>query len=232
MTDAGRAERRNRLLWLTLYGIAMACLEAAVVVYLRRIYYSDNLLSLFPLRIWEPADLLLELAREGATLVMILAVAALTAGGMGRRAAAFFFIFGVWDLFYYFWLKVMIGWPSEWLEWDILFLIPWAWLAPWLTPAVVAILFILWGGWAFLTGREWSFSARSLATGMSGAVIILFTFLAPALPLLAGGPEALPSFEPRGFLWGPYGAGIFLLALGMYMTAAGSVPRERGYDEN
>lgn len=228
MIEDRRAGRRTTLLWLTLYGIAMAYLEAAVVVYLRRIYYSDNLLSLFPLKIWESADLLLELAREGATLVMIAAVAALAAGDMRRRIAAFFFVFGVWDLFYYFWLKVTIGWPSEWLEWDILFLIPWAWLAPWVTPAAVAILYTLWGGWAFLTHRSWRFAPASLAALVTGAAVVLYTFLAPAIPLLGAGPEALRSFEPGGFMWAPCTAGLLLLSLGMYLTAAASRPRGGG----
>ena len=168
MSHSRRPGRRGALMWMALFGIAMGLLEAAVVVYLRRIYYSDNLLSLFPLKIWERADLLLELAREGATLAMILAVALLAEADRGRRIAAFLFIFGVWDLFYYFWLKVTIRWPTHWLEWDILFLIPWAWLAPWLTPALVAVLFTIWGGWAFVTERSWTFTPPSLGTAVAG----------------------------------------------------------------
>ena len=226
MKGAVRRAKGGVLFWLGLYGVSMAYLEAAVVVYLRRIYYGDNMLELFPLRVWEAADLLTELGREAATLVMILAVAALASRGFGRRLAAFFFIFGVWDIFYYVWLKVLIGWPTSWLEWDILFLIPWAWLAPWTTPAAVAFLFTLWGGWALTTTGDWTFDRRSAGSMTAGALIVLGAFLAPAFPLLGKGPEALKSFEPGTFLWGPWSAGFLLMAAGAYLTTR-SGGRER-----
>ena len=83
----------------------MAYLEAAVVVYLRRLYYPENPLALFPLRVWSPADLFVELGREVSTVAMILAAAALAERGGMRVFAAFAFVFGVWDVFYYLWLK-------------------------------------------------------------------------------------------------------------------------------
>ena len=55
----------------------MALLEAAVVVYMRRLYYPANPLELFPLQFLNEYDPLLELSREVATIVMILAVASL-----------------------------------------------------------------------------------------------------------------------------------------------------------
>jgi hypothetical protein len=44
------------------------------------------------------------------------------------------FVFGIWDLFYYVWLKVCLGWPSSLLTWDVLFLIPVPWVGPVLAP--------------------------------------------------------------------------------------------------
>ena len=32
--------------------------------------------------------------------------------------------FGVWDIFYYVFLKMMCGWPHSLFDWDILFLLP------------------------------------------------------------------------------------------------------------
>ncbi len=41
---------------LTLYAVAMALLESAVVVYMRRLYYPDNPLDLFPLQFLSSYD--------------------------------------------------------------------------------------------------------------------------------------------------------------------------------
>jgi hypothetical protein len=77
----------------------MALVETAIVVHLRNIYYAADPLALFPLRLLSAPDLRLELAREAATLVMILAVAIAAERGAVRVAAAFAYMFGVWDIF-------------------------------------------------------------------------------------------------------------------------------------
>ena len=46
-------------LWLAAYAIAMALVEAAVVVHLHHIYYPENPLALFPLRLLSADDLAL-----------------------------------------------------------------------------------------------------------------------------------------------------------------------------
>ena len=86
-----------RLIWLTLFSIAMAHVEAALVVHLRTIYYADNPLAIFPLVILSQRDLTIELAREVATVVMILSVAMLAEKGFTRIFAAFVYVFGLWD---------------------------------------------------------------------------------------------------------------------------------------
>ena len=134
---------KRTLTILTVYAIAMALLESAVVVYIRRLYYPDNPLELFPLQFLNTYDPLLELSREAATVIMILTVALLAErSSLTRSFAAFVFVFGVWDLFYYYWLKVLIGWPRSWLAWDVLFLTPGVWLGPWICPAMIALLFV------------------------------------------------------------------------------------------
>jgi hypothetical protein len=189
------------LLWLTLYAIAMAYIESALVVHLRHLYYAENPLAIFPLRLFSHRDLAIELAREIATVVMILTIALLAVRESGRRFAAFVYVFGVWDLFYYLWLKILIGWPQTWLEWDVLFLIPWPWLGPWITAALIALLFTLWGGWVLYTSREPRFDKLSVSVFIGGTVLGLAAFLWPGALLLPGGEAAFDGYQPGNFPW-------------------------------
>jgi hypothetical protein len=203
---------RALLLWLTAYAIAMALVEAAIVVHLRHIYYPENPRALFPLRLLSSDDLALELARELATVVMILTVTVLAARGFVRRFAAFVYVFGLWDLFYYFWLKVYLGWPAQWLEWDILFILPWPWFGPWLAPALIALLFALWGGWTLATPAELRLRRADALLFVIGALLALATFFAPAWPLLAGDTTALRGWMPGTFAWPLYLVGLAIMA--------------------
>lgn len=206
------------LFWLTLFAVAMAYLEAAIVVYLRQAYYAEHVLEIFPPRMLSEVDMVVELGREVATLVMILAVASLVARGVVAVFAAFVYIFGVWDIFYYVWLKVTIGWPASWAEWDILFLIPWAWAGPWLTAVAIALLFVLWGGAVHVSGRTCRMTARAVISFLAGTVLTIAAFLQPAVPYLPGGMEAVAEFRPDGFWWPLYLAGYALMALGLTMV--------------
>ena len=47
--------------------------------------------------------------------------------------------FGVWDIFYYVFLKVIYDWPKSLFDWDILFLLPLPWWGPVLAPMSVAV---------------------------------------------------------------------------------------------
>ena len=91
----------------------MAFLESAVVVYLQRALGIDPR-ALFPLR--DPAvtgDLaFIEVGREAATLAMLAAVGWLAGRSGLERLAWTAVAFGTWDILYYAWLWVFIGWPS------------------------------------------------------------------------------------------------------------------------
>jgi hypothetical protein len=52
---------------------------------------------------------------------------------------AFCVSFGVWDILYYAWLWVLLGWPPSLLTWDVLSLIPVPWIGPVLAPLIVSI---------------------------------------------------------------------------------------------
>jgi hypothetical protein len=151
---------------------------------------------------------------------MILTVALLAERSSRTRTfAAFAFVFGVWDLFYYFWLKLLLGWPRSWLEWDVLFLIPSVWLGPWICPAMISLLFIAWGFWTLRSTNDISFTHRSLTVFVSGAGLGLASFLQPALAVLIdGGIVELSQYTPRGFWWWLFIPSYVLMACGLATT--------------
>lgn len=209
-----KAIPHHLLFWLALYAIAMACVEAVLVVYLRALYYPDNPLAIFPLRLLSKAHLVLELTRELATAVMILSVAWLAEKNTARRFAALIYVFGLWDIFYYAWLKLIIGWPVTFTEWDVLFLIPWPWLGPWLAPVAIALVFVVWGGWVLSAARAPRWRMGWIALFLTGVLLALAAFLASGAALLPQGAEGIRGYAPGAFAWW-----LFLPGLGA-MTAA------------
>ncbi|MFQ6132246.1 MAG: hypothetical protein ACE5R4_09445 [Armatimonadota bacterium] len=122
-----------RLALLAAFAVAMGYLEATVVWYIRAI------LDWIPV----PADLtpeaiehvpswiiFAEQCREAATIVMLVTLALLVGRTWRERLGAFLYAFAIWDIFYYVWLYVLIGWPPSLSTQDCLFLIPKPWLAP------------------------------------------------------------------------------------------------------
>ena len=195
-------------------------MEAAVVIYMRRLYYPDNPLELFPLHFLNEYDPILEFSREAATIVMILAVALLAERRSRTRSfAAFAFVFGSWDLFYYLWLKILIDWPQRWLEWDVLFLIPTVWLGPWICPAAIALMFVTWGSWTLISQRETTFSATSSLTFIVGAGMGLASFMQPAI---TNDAQTLSSYLPGEFWWWLFVPSYFLMAASLVLTACSS----------
>ena len=139
--DPGVALER-RVFWVVLYALAMAAVEAAVVVDLRELYCPAGFR--FPILDFtgDPAVRrigLVEVLREAATMLMLAAVAVLAGRTRWQRWALFLLSFGLWDLFYYAWLKVFLGWPASLMTWDLLFLIPVPWTGPVLAPCLVAL---------------------------------------------------------------------------------------------
>jgi hypothetical protein len=215
-----RKEYRFTLIWIILYASAMALLEAVVVVYLRELYYPDHVQVLFPITIFTQKDLIVELSREVATIVMIFSVAVLLEKKQIIRVfACFVLLFGLWDIFYYIWLKVFINWPLYFCEWDILFLIPWAWFGPWICPVLISLLFILWGGSVLLRKDTISFSPFSLILFITGCIFDLAAFIQPALNvMIKDGVEGFSSYMPDNFWWWLFVPGFLLMASGLGMT--------------
>lgn len=138
----------SQLIYVTVCGIAFAFGEAVVVVYLRAassllvptnlqektaISNPEQILELLPQYL-----LSLEVAREAATMVMLLTIALLSASRTIERISFFLWAFAIWDIFYYFFLWLTIRWPMSLLTADVLFLIPVPWVSQVWFPLLVS----------------------------------------------------------------------------------------------
>jgi hypothetical protein len=169
---------RNKIVFLIIFGIAMGFLEAAVVVYLRQLYYPEGFA--FPLKLMAREGLSIEYLREISTIVMLFSIGVVAGKNFYERFAYFFFCFGIWDIFYYIWLKVLLNWPPSLLTWDILFLIPVLWIGPVLAPLICAITMIMIAGCIlFFQQKEYPIRINSpdWILLFSGAFIIFSTFI-------------------------------------------------------
>jgi hypothetical protein len=188
----------------TAFAIAMAYLESTIVVYLRRLYYHDRGGFDFPLVIIDTPTLWLELGREACTIVMLATVGSAAGRTRVGKFAFFLFLFGVWDIFYYVWLKVFIHWPASLLTWDVLFLIPVPWVGPVYAPVSVACTMI---GMAFvmlqLEARGPVRPAGKLVwlAQVTACLIIIVSFTMDVIPRLDAQGARLAQWIPTIYRW-------------------------------
>lgn len=170
--------QKKTLLWVFVFAIAFAFVESSVVVYLRALYYPQGF-SL-PLKVISPHHIIIELAREFSTIVMLAAVGALAGATRWQKFGYFMIAFGVWDIFFYLWLKVCINWPASLLDWDILFLLPVPWIGPVIAPVLISVLMIV--GGVFIIKKEaedGAFRPTMLVwlLTLAGTAAILYSFM-------------------------------------------------------
>ena len=199
---------RGKLFWLTVFAAAFGIVEGSVVVYLRKIYYPDEM-ALFPLKTFDPAIYLVEFIREAATLLMLFAVAAATFQKRALRFAGFIWNFAVWDLVYYLSLKLTLGWPAGFFEWDVLFLIPVVWASPMLAPVICSLTMLFLAGIIFFYSAKnyvVKFSWLQLWLFLTGSLLILASFVQDYMALAFSTAseklqEAVAQFVPVDFNW-------------------------------
>lgn len=193
---------RQKLFWVTLFGIAMAYLEAAVVVYLRMIFYPQGFD--FPLAPGPSSTIFIELGREAATILMLIAIGALCGRSPLERFAYLLYSFGVWDILYYVWLKVQIGWPPSLFTWDLLYLIPVPWVGPVIAPVLVSAAMI---GAALViirrqeAGTTPAFPRWAWWLEVAAGMLIILSFIRDAGNVTAGG-------YPHSFPWDIFACGL------------------------
>ena len=194
------------------FSIAMGYVESAVVVDLRWAL-GLPLWPTFPLtEATGPSErlALIEIGREAATLVMLVGVGVI-AGRRGWEWLAWTAVaFGVWDIAYYGWLWVFMGWPTSLFDWDLLFLIPVPWIGPVIAPVLVSaalIVFGLLGAARYREGRDPQITRRHILAGVVGGALVLLAFMADAPRILNGG-------IPVSFAWPLFVAGLVVAGAG------------------
>lgn len=198
---------RTTAILVVVFAVAMAYLESAVVVYLQRAL-SITPDTLFPLQSQSVVGNLagIEVGREFATLVMLTTVGCLVGrrgiDRLGWTAVAF----GVWDIFYYVWLWVFVGWPHSPGTWDVLFLLPVPWAGPVWAPIAVDIALIAGGlaaGREVMTGRDPRVTPITGGAAIAGGAVVVASFIANA-------PALIDGRVPGWFPWPVFAAGMIL----------------------
>ncbi len=215
--------------WVVLFGITMGIFEAAVVVYLRAIFYPEGFD--FPLAAMDGKLLTTEVLREIASLIMILSVAFIAAKKFSSRFGIFILIFACWDISYYIFLKILLNWPLSLLTWDVLFLIPVTWTGPVISPILISCIMILWGSSIIFFNKKEQISTLEKTDWIgliTGAFIVFLAFIWDYLrfiaqnnqyPLFQKGfwdnlEQLSLQYEPHNFPWLLFLIGIAVLLAG------------------
>jgi hypothetical protein len=162
------------LIIILLYSIAMGYLESAVVIYLREIYYPYGFA--FPMVSMTGKIAVTEILREAATIIMLITVGWLTGKTFLERFSWFILCFAIWDIFYYIFLKLLLGWPSSFLTWDILFLIPVVWTGPVIAPVIVSLTMVIMA-LVILTGKVRAATVNSQGLILLGVFFVFLSFI-------------------------------------------------------
>ena len=193
---------------------AFAWVEAAAVTYLRVhlgrvVPYQTN-----PLPIANSLGEI-ELAREAATLIILLTMGWLAGRDTRTRFAYTALAFGVWDILYYAFLWIHLGWPRTLTDWDVLFLLPLPWWGPVLAPMLIAALMFFAGTLVALFDRPvhrvWP-TARAWMLCIPGVALALILFMQEALRAIPHGSEVIRARLPTSFAWPFFGLAMLLMS--------------------
>ena len=202
------------------YAVAMAWVESAVVFYLRSTMGRIEPHQPDPLPVIGGIASV-ELPREFATLVMLFTVGWLAGRTWRARLGYAAIAFGVWDVFYYVFLKIICGWPHSLLDWDVLFLLPLPWWGPVLAPVLISLLMILWGTFASHPeeSRPSTRADRQVwALNFVGMALALYVFMADTLAAACRSLDSIRTVLPERFNWPLFVAALALMSVPVLKT--------------
>jgi hypothetical protein len=209
----------TKIFAVLIFSIAMAYLESAIVIYLRLLYYPEGFI--FPIKIIPDKIFLIEFGRELATIFMLTSISFLISVKFVERFAYFLFAFGVWDIFYYAWLKLFINWPASFLTDDLLFLIPVPWISPVLAPIIISIIFIAMS----IILLTFQLKERRIKSGLLVYVPIILGVMLVLFSFMWNFQNRLNMTSPVEFLWKVFEIGTFLIVLGCAILIRSSLIR-------
>ena len=225
---------QKQLLWVVLFAVSMAFFESAIVVYLRELYYPAGFT--FPLKTLDMDIASTEIIREAFSMLMIVSVAVIAGHRAMQRFGYFLIIFAIWDIFYYVFLKLVLGWPESLLTWDILFLIPVTWVGPVIAPALNSLIMFILG---FILVRADSINQKAVIKPLAwtllvvGAIFVLVSYVEDYVNYMnefftlqkilfdASDKEVMTKateYVPEDFAWGWYIAGVILHIIAVIHT--------------
>lgn len=211
----------------------MGYLETAVVVYMRKLYYPGGFN--FPLVPVSSDIAVTEFYREVATLIMLLGIGILAGKNASQRFVFFLYAFAIWDIFYYVFLYVLLGWPQSLFTWDILFIIPVPWVGPVICPCLVSLTMI---GLMCSTvywqqkGKSGKLYWQEGSVLLLGSAIIIISFIWDYLEFVHNHPTGRSSFTlahnkelfsegatyvPKEFSWMMFWCGQIMIAGGVLL---------------
>jgi len=211
----GWTRARTRWCLVALFAIAMAWLESATVYYLRTLVDRMQPEQQNPLPMHGGRGPV-ELVREAATLVMLLTAGMLAAHTWRKQLAYAAVAFGLWDIFYYVFLRIMCGWPTSLFDWDVLFLLPLPWWGPVLAPVSIASLMVAWGTLVSQSPEATATTClprSSWAAAWTGIALALYVFMSEALRVAHQGADAARSVLPAEFDWPGFLIALSLMAV-------------------
>ena len=208
--------------WWTvvIYAVAMAWVESAAVFYLRSMIGRIEPHQPGPLPV-TGRFALVELPREFATMVMLFAVGVIAGRTWRTRIGYAAVAFGVWDIFYYVFLRMMCGWPHSLLDWDILFLLPLPWWGPVLAPVLISLLMILWGTFASqFEGKQNPVLSNwhTWILNFTGVALALYVFMSDAIAASHRGLDAIRTVLPDKFNWPLFCVALALMSAPVFQN--------------
>jgi len=204
----------KRIPAISLYAIAMGYLEAVVVIYIRQMT-NGNLLLVFPLHFLGSEFVFIECGRELATIIMLAAVGYLTGKSRLHRWMYFIFAFAIWDVTYYLFLQFLTGWPGSLFAYDVLFLIPVAWIGPVIAPLLVSIVLGSTSAIVIMISDESNIRATNrfnMIAFVVGCLTIIYSFTQEIFHILIiDGPKGIEGYSPGQFDWIPFSTGLLIM---------------------
>ena len=213
-----------RFALIVIFSIAMAWMESSTVFYLRTLVNRIEPYQRTPLPITDSFGVT-EIVREAATLIMLLTVGWLAGASWKSKLGLFMVAFGVWDIFYYLFLKIIVGWPHSLFDWDILFLIPLPWWGPVLSPILISLVLIILGSLlaqSEVNNATFRFGKLGWSFYLCGIFIALYVFMTHSIEVIGKGNRGVEEL-PTQFNWPLFILALFLMLMPVFEAGIRSV---------